>query len=141
MADEVRGAHGAVEEGRLSGRSVVADSGFNERAVIVQVVLDDDVPAVLAPALVRHVVQDICRYEPVGRVGRRADDRDYPLDTVGERLVVSDGEHIAGASQCLEKQTVREAGAAVSELFLSRHGEIVVKIAVALEALENVRAG
>lgn len=101
MADEIRGAHGAVEEGCLSGRSVVADGGFNESSVIIEVVLDDDVPAVLTPALVRHIVQDICREEPVGRVGRRADDRHDPLDAVGECLVLSDGEHIAGAAQCL----------------------------------------
>ena len=43
--------HSAIEQGSLAGRQIMADGGFDQCAVIIQVMLQDQIAAVLPPAL------------------------------------------------------------------------------------------
>ena len=76
-ADQVGRAHGAVEQNGFARRPIVAHGGLDQRAVVVEVVLDHNVAAVFAPA-------------PVGRFQQRPGGEEAVRDQRGRAHALYD---------------------------------------------------
>ena len=122
-ADQTGRTDGNFQKGSLSGSTVVVDPGFDQSALVVQVMLDDDVPTVFTPASVRIAALGLGTEESVLVLGG-GNLFDIPIQSGFDGRIGIHGQKIADPPDGFKKQSVREGRAFVFLYACSGKAEI-----------------